>query len=179
MPLPLLWCCRCYDVAPQSVAGTAVAAVLLPLARHTGAVRSNSNTDHQNLEYFTTTKVLNRRQARCAQELAGIDFRIYYRPGSQNGKPDALSRCSEYRPEKGGVENQLITMVLREKHFAERQNLSFIASSARLASLPTRNWTTEFLRKVRKAAQEDPAYQRAQEEVEQEAALPEEQQMDR
>jgi len=70
-------------------------------------------------------------------------------------------------------------MVLREKHFAERQNLSFIASSARLASLPTRNWTTEFLRKVRKAAQEDPAYQRAQEEVEQEAALPEEQQMDR
>ena len=35
-------------------------------------------SDHQNLEYFTTTKVLNRRQARWAQELAGIDFRIYY-----------------------------------------------------------------------------------------------------
>jgi len=34
--------------------------------------------DHQNLEYFTTTKVLNRRQAHWAQELAGIDFRIYY-----------------------------------------------------------------------------------------------------
>jgi len=34
--------------------------------------------DHQNLEYFTTTKVLNRRQARWAQELAGVDFRIYY-----------------------------------------------------------------------------------------------------
>jgi len=33
-------------------------------------------SDHQNLEYFTTTKVLNRRQARWAQELAGIDFRI-------------------------------------------------------------------------------------------------------
>jgi len=41
--------------------------------------------DHQNLEYFTTTKVLNRRQARWAQELAGIDFQIYYRPGSRNG----------------------------------------------------------------------------------------------
>jgi hypothetical protein len=39
-------------------------------------------SDHQNLEYFTTTKVLNRRQARWAQELAGIDFKIYYRPGS-------------------------------------------------------------------------------------------------
>jgi len=69
-------------------------------------------SDHQNLEYFTTTKVLNRRQARWVQELAGIDFQIYYRPGTQNGKPDALSRCSEYRPEKGGVENQPITTVL-------------------------------------------------------------------
>ena len=35
-------------------------------------------SDHQNLEYFTTTKVLNQRQARWAQELAGIDFKIYY-----------------------------------------------------------------------------------------------------
>jgi len=76
-------------------------------------------SDHQNLEYFTTTKVLNRRQARWAQELAGIDFRIYYRPGTQNGKPDALSRRSEYRPEKGGVENQPITSVLRKNHFEE------------------------------------------------------------
>jgi len=74
-------------------------------------------SDHQNLEYFTTTKVLNRRQARWAQELAGIDFRIYYRPGTQNGKPDALSRRLEYRPEKGGVENQTIMTVLGEKHF--------------------------------------------------------------
>jgi len=69
-------------------------------------------SDHQNLEYFTTTKVLNRRQARWAQELVGIDFRIYYRPGTQNGKPDALSRRPEYRPERGGVENQPITTVL-------------------------------------------------------------------
>jgi len=62
-------------------------------------------SDHQNLEYFTTTEVLNRRQARWAQELAGINFRIYYRPGTQNGKPDALSSRSEYSPEKGGSIN--------------------------------------------------------------------------
>jgi len=55
--------------------------------------------DHYNLEYFTTTKVLNRRQVRWAQELAGIDFKIFYRPGSLNGKPDALSRRQEYCPE--------------------------------------------------------------------------------
>jgi len=58
--------------------------------------------DHHNQEYFTTTKVLNCRQARWAQELAGIDFKIFYRPGWQNGKPIALSRRLEYRPEKGG-----------------------------------------------------------------------------
>jgi hypothetical protein len=52
-------------------------------------------TDHQNLEYFTMTKVLNRRQARWAPELAGIDFKICYCPGSQNAKLDALERHSE------------------------------------------------------------------------------------
>jgi hypothetical protein len=46
-------------------------------------------TDHKNLEYFITRKILNRRQARWAQELAGYDFQIFYRPGSANGKPDA------------------------------------------------------------------------------------------
>jgi len=77
-------------------------------------------SDHQNLEYFTTTRVLNWRQAQWAQELAGIDFRIYYRPGTQNGKPDTLSRHSEYRPEKGGMENQPITTVLQAKNVDEK-----------------------------------------------------------
>jgi len=58
-------------------------------------------SDHQNLEYFSTTKILNQHQAWWAQKLSGIDFRIYYRPGNRNGKPDALSRRLEYRPEKG------------------------------------------------------------------------------
>jgi len=130
-------------------------------------------SDHQNLEYFTTTKVLNRRQARWAQELAGIDFKIYYRPGSQNGKPDALSRCSEYRPEKGGIEKQQITSVLRKNHFEERLTRSFIASSARLASLPGKRWTEEFLAKVREEGKKDEAYEQAKErEAATEEALP-------
>jgi hypothetical protein len=58
--------------------------------------------DYKNLEYFMTTKVLNRRQVRWAQELAGVDFKIFYRKGTSNGKPDTLSRCPEYCPEKGG-----------------------------------------------------------------------------
>jgi len=118
-------------------------------------------SDHQNLEYFTTTKVLNRRQARWAQELAGIDFRIYYRPGTQNGKPDALSRCSEYRPEKGGVENQPITSVLRKNHFEECLASTFTCSSARLSSLPTRKWSKEFLEKVKEEGKKDSNYEQA------------------
>ena len=49
-------------------------------------------TDHKNLEYFATSKVLNRRQARWAERLSPFDFKIIYRKGDQNGKADALSR---------------------------------------------------------------------------------------
>jgi hypothetical protein len=76
-------------------------------------------SDHQNLEYFTTTKILNRRQARWAQELAGIDFKICYRPRTLNSKLDTLSRQSEYRPSKGGSEDQPIKSVLSEKNFQD------------------------------------------------------------
>jgi len=59
-------------------------------------------TDHKILEYFAMTKVLNRCQPRWAQELVGYDLKIVYQPGTQNGKPDVLSRWPEYRPLKGG-----------------------------------------------------------------------------
>ena len=49
-------------------------------------------TDHKNLEYFTTSKVLNRRQARWGEVLAHYDFKIIYRSGAQMGKADALTR---------------------------------------------------------------------------------------
>jgi len=49
-------------------------------------------TDHRNLEYFTETKVLNRRQARWSELLANYNFTIVYRPGKTMGKPDAMSR---------------------------------------------------------------------------------------
>jgi len=130
-------------------------------------------SDHQNLEYFTTTKILNRRQARWAQELAGIDFRIYYRPGSRNRKPDALSRRSEYRPEKGGSQNQAITTVLRKDNFAkpdfaehDRRERTFICSSARLASLQPRQWSEEFTEAVKKAGKKDHEYQGTVKELE-------------
>lgn len=58
-------------------------------------------TDHKNLEYFTTTKLLNRRQARWSEFLSRFNFKITYRPGKQGAKPDALTRRSEDLPKEG------------------------------------------------------------------------------
>jgi transposase InsO family protein len=67
--------------------------------------------DHRNLLYFMTTKMLNRRQARWAMNLADFDFAITYVKGTENGKADALSRRVDYS----------ITPV--EKHSSQFQTL--------------------------------------------------------
>jgi hypothetical protein len=131
-------------------------------------------TDHKNLEYFMTTKVLNRRQACWAQELAGVDFKIYYRKGTSDGKPDALSRRPEYCPEKGGGEDRLIQTVLNEKHFGTISAIStggegtvFCCSAVQLAYLTTSvsKWMKEFEQEIREAGQQDAAYYQALEEL--------------
>lgn len=59
-------------------------------------------TDHKNLETFTKTKELSRRQARWSEFLSRFNFEIHYRQGSAAGKPDALSRRPQDKPETGG-----------------------------------------------------------------------------
>lgn len=54
-------------------------------------------SDHKNLEYFTSAKILTRRQARWSEILAQYKFSIVHRPGAQQGKTDALSRRSDYQ----------------------------------------------------------------------------------
>jgi hypothetical protein len=46
-----------------------------------------------------------------------MDFKILYRKGTSNGKPDALLRCLEYHPEKWGGGDQQMQTILSEKHF--------------------------------------------------------------
>ena len=58
-------------------------------------------TDHNALEYFMSTKVLTRRQARWAEVLSEYNFLITYRPGKQAQKPDALSRRDDVYPSRG------------------------------------------------------------------------------
>jgi len=72
-------------------------------------------TDYQNLQNFLTTKVWNQRQIRWAERLADYNFKIRYRPGKTVGKPDALSRGPEYRPEEGAKHSE--QSILKPEHF--------------------------------------------------------------
>ena len=58
-------------------------------------------SDHKNLEYFLSTKLLNHRQARWSEFLSRFDFRITYRPGKAGGKPDTLTWRSGDLPTEG------------------------------------------------------------------------------
>ena len=59
-------------------------------------------TDHKNLEYFSTTKILNRRQARWAEYLCQFNLVIRFRPGKLGAKPDALTRRWDVYAKEGG-----------------------------------------------------------------------------
>ncbi|KAK3556040.1 hypothetical protein QTP70_001859 [Hemibagrus guttatus] len=58
-------------------------------------------TDHRNLEYLRGAKRLNPLQARWAMFFTRFVFTVTYRPGSKNGKADALSRQFEAANEPG------------------------------------------------------------------------------
>ena len=61
-------------------------------------------TDHKNLEYFSTTKLLTCQQARWSEYLSQFNFVICFCPTKLGAKPDALTRHWDvYR--KGGNSN--------------------------------------------------------------------------
>ena len=54
-------------------------------------------SDHRNLRTFMTTKDLNARQARWAEELSSYNFVIEHIKGKENKVADALSRRPDYK----------------------------------------------------------------------------------
>jgi len=58
-------------------------------------------TDHKNLEYFSTSKVLSRRQARWSAFLSQFNLVIRFRPGNLGAKPDTLTRRWDIYPKEG------------------------------------------------------------------------------
>ena len=74
-------------------------------------------TDHKNLEYFRTSRKLNRRQARWSLYLASFDYTLHHKPGRSMGKADALSRRPDHG--SGGDDNDNIVL-LKPEVFAIR-----------------------------------------------------------
>src|SRR6267154_3394519 len=58
-------------------------------------------TDHKNLEYFATTKLLSRRQARWSEFLHHFHLVVRFRPGRLSAKPDSLTRRWDIYPKEG------------------------------------------------------------------------------
>jgi len=58
-------------------------------------------TDHKNLEYFSTSKVLTHRQARWSEYLSSFNLIIRFQPGKLGTKPNALTRRWDIYPKEG------------------------------------------------------------------------------
>jgi hypothetical protein len=58
-------------------------------------------TNHKNLEYFMTKKLLNGTLARWSRFLAPYDYQIVYSPAKSIGKADALTSRPGDLPEEG------------------------------------------------------------------------------
>ena len=110
------------------------------------------------MELFQTTKVLKRWQARWAQDLAGYDFRIFFRPGRQNVKADYLSHHPEHWLEKGG-DRKPETILKPENITPYDEHTTHLVSGARVCSISPIQLNEEFLEEVRKAASQDKQYQ--------------------
>ena len=61
----------------------------------------NVVTDHKNLEYFSTTKVLMHHQVCWSEYLSAFNLIIHFCPGHLGVKPDALTRQWDIYPKEG------------------------------------------------------------------------------
>jgi hypothetical protein len=120
-------------------------------------------SDHKNLEYFTTTKVVNRHQVRCTQELVSCDFKIVYRPGNLNSNLDMLSRQLEYCSEKGDSSDnglQPISLVLKPEYLVSEImldgiRLRTVISGSKLHSVSLIKFNADLMEHIVTAAIED------------------------
>jgi hypothetical protein len=112
-------------------------------------------SDHKNLEYFMSTKLLNRRQTRWAEYLSRFNFCIVYRPGKGGGKPDALTHRSRDLPQGGDAR-----LIEQQRAVLKPQNLPpntpRTADLHLLAEAPTPDKQSSLLHSIEKATRSNP-----------------------
>jgi len=106
-------------------------------------------TDHKNLQYFNTTKLLNRRQARWAEILGQFNFKLVYRPGEKNGKADALSRRVDPELEGEGEKQDLTIRIFKPVQFQLGENeealLTRYVMVVKASQVEESSWSKEIL----------------------------------
>ena len=80
--------------------------------------------DHKNLEYFISSKFLNRRQARWSEFFSKSNFKIIYRPSSLNNKTDVFTRQSGNIFKKGDNRRQFQWQTVLKKDNLDIQQLT-------------------------------------------------------
>jgi hypothetical protein len=78
-------------------------------------------TDHKNLEYFSTTKMITHRQACWSEYLSSFHLSIRFRPGKLGTKPDALTCHSDVYPKGGGRDYSSVNPQNYHPVFTEEQ----------------------------------------------------------
>ena len=69
-------------------------------------------TDHKNLEYFSTTKVLMRCQVCWSKYLSAFNLIICFRPRHLGMKPDTLTRRWDIYPKEGRINYATVICML-------------------------------------------------------------------
>ncbi|XP_011270768.1 hypothetical protein CAOG_09111 [Capsaspora owczarzaki ATCC 30864] len=103
-------------------------------------------TDHKNIEFWSTARLLNPRQTRWAQVLADFFFLVYHRAGTLHTLPDALSRSSSTgvgdpkvkTPTSMFPEKLLIAVMSDDFLFRVRQALATDILALEIAEDPSR-----------------------------------------
>ncbi len=87
-------------------------------------------TEHKNLEYFSTTKILTRRQVWWSEYLSQFNLVIRFRPGKLGGKPDALTRRWDIYPKEGDSQNAAVNPHNFHPVFTQEQLSASLHASA-------------------------------------------------
>src|ERR1700730_17030009 len=87
-------------------------------------------TDHKNLEYFSTVRLLTQCQARWSEFLSQFNFVIRFCPGRLGMKPDALTRRWDVYPKEGDSDYTRVNPQTLRPMFTGGQLISSLQASS-------------------------------------------------
>ena len=90
-------------------------------------------TNHKNLEYFSSSKVLTHHQACWSEYLSQFNLAIRFRPGCLRAKPDALTHRWDVYPKEGDRDYARVNLHNLKSMFTQEQLASSLRATILLA----------------------------------------------